>query len=108
MMVGAVATPHTPKKRNKKDKEADDKDKTPSGIEIHGGTYSSKDYGKLKPFECTEVRRLREEEKKLNVKVGAVTTSPVEEKPEEPALTEVVKRVQFGRAAHRSPVPKTD
>ncbi|KAI2490034.1 hypothetical protein MHU86_24549 [Fragilaria crotonensis] len=39
------------KAKHKKDKsKSNDDDKTPSGIAIHSGQYSAKDYNKLKPF----------------------------------------------------------
>ena len=97
-----------PKKKQKRDKADDDKDdKKPSGVPIHAGTYSSKDYKKLKPFERTEVRRLRDEEKARGC--AAVATSPIEKQPEESKPTEaIVKKLQFGRAAHKNAAPKTE
>ena len=97
-----------PKKKQKKDKVDDDKDdKKPSGVPIHAGTYSGKDYKKLKPFERAEVRRLRDEEKARGC--AAVATSPVKKQPEESKPTEAkVNRVQFGRAAHKEAAHKAD
>ena len=66
----------------------------------------SKDYKKLKPFERTEVRRLRDEEKARGC--AAVATSPIEKQPEESKPTKAKAKVQFGRAAHKNAAPKTD
>ena len=100
MTVATVGTPHTPKKKTKKTKPVDDKDKKPSGIPIHTGTYSSKDYGKLKPFERAEIRRLREAEK--GSVIAAVVTSPIQDEPTESKLEPpITKHVQFGREAHK-------
>jgi len=51
------------KAKQKKSKPHAD-DNSPSGIPIHSGQYSAKDYNKLKPFEKLKVRQLREEAKK--------------------------------------------
>ncbi len=45
-----------------KDKASDD-DRLPSGIAIHSGQYSAKDYNKLKPYEKAKVKQLRKEAK---------------------------------------------
>ena len=99
------------KAKHKKDKsKSNDDDKTPSGIAIHSGQYSAKDYNKLKPFEKAKVKQLREEAKKKEKKdksdarsVAVVATQ--EEAPpddNEGTKTPVVSNAgkQFGRAAH--------
>jgi len=96
-------------KKQKKGKLNDDK--TPSGIPIHSGPYSAKDYNKLKPFEKAKVKQLREEAKKKEKKdkpegrnVASVNTtqeeSPLEE--DDGTQTPIVSNAgkQFGRAAH--------
>jgi len=96
------------KAKHKKGKSSDD-DKSPSGIAIHSGQYSAKDYNKLKPFEKAKVKQLREEAKKKEKKeksearsVAAVTTQedapPDDEGKETPVPSNAGK--QFGRAAH--------
>ncbi|KAI2503960.1 Reverse transcriptase (RNA-dependent DNA polymerase) [Fragilaria crotonensis] len=69
------------KKRPSRRRKSNDDDKSPSGIAIHSGQYSAKDYNKLKPFEKAKVMQLREEAKKKEKKkkseaqsVAAVTT----------------------------------
>ena len=69
------------KKAKQKKSKSNDDDKLPSGIAIHSGQYSAKDYNKLKPFEKAKVKQLREEAKKKEKKeksearsVAAVTT----------------------------------
>ncbi|KAI2502118.1 Reverse transcriptase (RNA-dependent DNA polymerase) [Fragilaria crotonensis] len=99
------------KAKHKKDKsKSNEDDKTPSGIAIHSGQYSAKDYNKLKPFEKAKVKQLREEAKKKEKKdksdarsVAVVATQ--EEAPpddNEGTKTPVVSNAgkQFGRAAH--------
>ncbi len=97
------------KAKQKKSKTSDD-DRSPSGIAIHSGHYSAKDYNKLKPFEKAKVKQLREEAKKREKKdksearsVAAVTTQ--EDAPpddDEGTKTPVVSNAgkQFGRAVH--------
>ena len=106
--VGTPSSSPSKKKKAKKPKVDDENDKKPSGIPIHAGTYSSKDYGKLKPFERTEVRRLRETEKRSGI--SAVATTPVQEVPaeSEPEKPITKKNVQFGREAHKNRAPKAD
>lgn len=97
--------------KHKKGKSSDD-NKLPSGIAIHSGPYSAKDYNKLKPFEKAKVKQLREDAKKKEKKdksdgrnVAAVSTTPEEVTPQEEdegTKTPVVSNAgkQFGRAAH--------
>jgi hypothetical protein len=83
-------------------------DKEPSGLTIHGGYYSPKDFGKLKPFERAEVLRLRKEkdQKKSDTReVSAIVTEAVEvPQTEEEVTTSVAPPkkscIQFGKYAH--------
>jgi hypothetical protein len=53
--------------KQKKSKTSDD-NRLPSGIAIHSGQYSAKDYNKLKPFEKAKVKQLCKEAKKKEKK----------------------------------------
>ena len=97
-------------KQRKKGKSTDDK--SPSGIAIHAGPYSAKDYNKLKPFEKAKVKQLREEAKKKDkqersdgrsvASVGIATQEEVPTEEDAGTQTPVVSNAgkQFGRAAH--------
>ena len=106
--VSAVTTP-SPKNKRKAAK-AGYNDKKPSGIPIHTGSYSGKDYRQLKPFEKLEVKRLREAEGKPAARsVAAVAASPVLSaslEESEPDEVVALKQPQFGRAAHKKPAVK--
>ena len=99
------------KKAKQKKSKSNDDDKLPSGIVIHSGQYSAKDYNKLKPFEKAKVKQLREEAKKKEKKdksearnVAAVTTQeeapPEDDKGNKPTVFSNAAGKQFGRAAH--------
>jgi hypothetical protein len=68
------------KSKVKKKTVTGEEDRTPSGIAIHAGKYSPKDYNKLKPFEKLEVKRLREVKANESRNVSAATTLQVESK----------------------------
>jgi hypothetical protein len=99
------------KAKHKKSGKSGDDDKTPSGIPIHSGQYSAKDYNKLKPFEKAKVKQLREEAKKKEkseTRSVAVVTTQEDVPPEadgdtkEKTKTSLTSNAghQFGRAAH--------
>ena len=108
--IAKVGITKDKKKAKQKKSKASDDDRSPSGIAIHSGQYSAKDYNKLKPFEKAKVKQLREEAKKKEKKdksearsVAAVTTQ--EDAPpddDEGTKTPVVSNAgkQFGRAVH--------
>ena len=95
-------------------KSGGDNDKTPSGIAIHSGQYSAKDYNKLKPFEKAKVKQLREEAKKKEKdsetrNVAAVTTKEdISPEIEDGIKTPVTSNAgsQFGRSAHVGQKPR--
>ena len=99
------------KAKHKKGKSGDD-DKTPSGISIHSGQYSAKDYNKLKPFEKAKVKQLREDAKKKGKSemrnVAALTTQEHVSPETGKGAKEGIQKAsatpnagnQFGRAAH--------
>jgi hypothetical protein len=100
------------KAKHKKGKsKATNDDKTPSGVAIHSGQYSAKDYNKLKPYEKAKVKQLREEAKKKEKKdkpdarsVAVVATQEDAPPDDDDAVTKtpVASNAgkQFGRAAH--------
>jgi hypothetical protein len=98
------------KKATQKKSKSGDDDRTPSGIPIHSGQYTAKDY-KLKLFQKAKVKQLREEAKKKEKSetrnVAAVTTQEdippkAEESAKEGPKTSATSNAgnQFGRAAH--------
>lgn len=95
-------------KHKKTKKTTGDSDKMPSGIAIHSGKYSAKDYNKLKPFEKAKVKQLRDEAKNKerdseNRKVAAVKTQEdVSSEVNDGTATPITSNAgnQFGRAAH--------
>ena len=100
-----VAKVHTGGKDRAKSKhKVKGSDNVPSGIAIHSGYYAPKDFNKLKPFERTEVLRLRKEQKSAGGdtrEVSALTT--VADEPQIATVDETPpasKKVQFGRGAH--------
>ena len=62
--IAKVGLAKDKKRAKEKKSKASDDDRSPSGIAIHSGQYSAKDYNKLKPFEKAKVKQLREEAKK--------------------------------------------
>ncbi|KAI2512990.1 hypothetical protein MHU86_1536 [Fragilaria crotonensis] len=62
------------KAKQKKGKSSDD-DKSPSGIAIHSGQYSAKDYNKLKPFEKAKVKQLRRRRRRRSLKLEVLQLS---------------------------------
>ena len=95
-------------------KSGGDNEKTPSGIAIHSGQYSAKDYNKLKPFEKTKVKQLREGAKKKEkdpetCNVAAVTTKEdVSPEIEDGIKTPVSSNAgsQFGCSVHVGQKPR--
>ena len=98
-------------KHKKGKSKATNDDKTPSGVAIHSGQYSAKDYNKLKPYEKAKVKQLREEAKKKEKKdkpdarsVAVVATQEDAPPDDDDAVTKtpVASNAgkQFGRAAH--------
>ena len=88
-----------------RDRKSDDDDTTPSGAKIHAGKYTSLEYKKLKPFERTEVKRLRSVEatarKVAMVVAGPEVPSEADRKPSPTVMTP--KKVQFRRAVYAEP-----
>ena len=56
------------KKATQKKSKLNDDDKLPSGIAIHSGENSAKDYNELKPFEMAKAKQLHVEAKKKEKK----------------------------------------
>ena len=113
MRVATVGTKGSKKAANRKRKQeaakggskSDDDDSTPSGVKVHAGKYTPAGYNKLKPFECTEVKRLRSIEAAAG-KVAMVVAGPDEpvEADRKPSPTaKTPKKVQFGHAAYVDP-----
>ena len=83
MRVATVETKGSKKAANRKRKQeaakggskSDDDDTTPSGVKVHAGKYTPHEYKKLKPFEKTEVKRLRSVEAAAR-KVSMVVAGP--------------------------------
>ena len=110
MRVSTVETKGSKKAANRKRKQeagkggskSDDDDTTPSGAKIHAGKYTPHEYKKLKPFEKTEVKRLRSVEaaaRKVSMVVaGPEVPSEADRKPSPTVKT--LKKVQFGRASY--------
>jgi hypothetical protein len=107
--IAKVGIAKDKKKAKQKKSKSNDDDKSPSGIAIHSGQYSAKDYNKLKPFEKAKVKQLREEAKNKEKKeksearsVAAVTTQEEAPPDDEGKETLVPSNAgkQFGRAAH--------
>ncbi|KAI2494620.1 hypothetical protein MHU86_19898 [Fragilaria crotonensis] len=73
------------KKAKQKKSKSNNDDKSPSGIAIHSGQYSAKDYNKLKPFEKAKVKQLREEAKKKEKKEKSEARSVVADTTQEDA-----------------------
>ena len=98
--------PRTVKRKQEAGKggsKSDDDDTTPSGVKVHAGKYTPLEYKKkLKPFECTEVKRLRWVEaaaRKVSMVVaGPEVPSEANHKPSPTVKT--LKKVQFRRAAY--------
>jgi hypothetical protein len=93
--------------KHKKQKKSGGDDKTPSGMAIHSGQYSAKDYNKLKPFEKAKVKQLRDEaKKKENSETRNVAAVAIQEDipPDVEAgiKTPITSNAgnQFGRAVH--------
>ena len=110
MRVATVETKGSKKAANRKRKQeaakggskSDDDDTTPSGAKIHAGKYTPLEYKKLKPFKCTEVKRLQSVEaaaRKVSMVVaGPEVPSEADRKPSPTVKT--LKKVQFGLSAY--------
>ena len=74
-------------------------------MKVHAGKYTPLGYKKLKPFECTEVKRLQSVEaaaRKVSMMVaGPEVPSEADRKPSPTVKT--LQKVQYGRAAYADP-----
>ena len=113
--IGSARDKKGAKHSKKGKKSGGDNDKTPSGMAIHSGQYSAKDYNKLKPFEKAKVKQLREEAKKKEKDSEMRSVAAVSAKEDVPPadtddglVTPVTSNAghQFGRAAHVGQKPQ--
>ena len=74
-------------------------------MKVHAGKYTPAEYNKLKPFEHTEVKRLRtiEAAARKVAMVVALLEEPVDVDRKPSPTAKTPKKVQFGHAAYVDP-----